>query len=173
MTIERDTLTTGVTPTNPERSDAAGFALETHTSWVGSNDDHHDDLVDLLTNLRHWADTVGVDYDECNRSALRHHTSEADRASLREPVEPINAPVELTVTLRDPRGKKVGETYTLVAYVSPRTGLIEYTLTNDRVTYSLSTLQCRRQFPRKARQGWQADVAAVVRTGIYRIDRIV
>lgn len=41
--------------------------------------DKRERLIDVLTDLRHWADREGIDYTDADRMAERHHYEEANQ----------------------------------------------------------------------------------------------
>ena len=58
-------------PSNEDRARRAGRALSFY-----DDDDNWSAVVDLLTDLRHFSYSVGLDFDDCNRIAGVHFEAE-------------------------------------------------------------------------------------------------
>ena len=62
---------------NSGRCEAARFALATHRWSKGETiDEDATSVIDLLTDLRHYCDAVGLDYGDLNRVACGHYHAE-------------------------------------------------------------------------------------------------
>jgi len=67
-------------PTNNER---AARAAEKVKGYAGEKaDDVEADVVDLLADLRHYCDAVGLDFGRLNRTARHHHEAEVGQHGL-------------------------------------------------------------------------------------------
>lgn len=83
---------------------------------------------------------------------------------------PINEAVEVRLTLRNSNRALV-----LSAWLHEATGTVGYTLSQASgggYNESLSNLQARATFPRKAVAGWQAEVVAFAASGIFDITEV-
>jgi hypothetical protein len=89
-----------------------------------------------------------------------HYTTETDTREV----------LEITLTLRNPQGHKVGPTYTLLA--TSNEGVVRTNLTNNGLPQSLSNLQVPTELRRKASPGWQVRVIEWAAEGLYTIDDI-
>ncbi len=67
-----------MTDDNLRRIARASVALKAYTDREVRNfvSLREDDLVDLLTDLRHWAHTAGVDFDQNLATSARHFEAE-------------------------------------------------------------------------------------------------
>jgi hypothetical protein len=67
-------------PTNQDRADRADRALRyhfnLHTQGATFEDEIPHPLTDLLADLRHWADSEGIDFDVAFDIANRHYSAE-------------------------------------------------------------------------------------------------
>ena len=63
------------------RLKAATHALKAHKTVSGDNKDDKDDLVDLLTDLRHWAVSKNIGWSKALATADNHWREEADDAT--------------------------------------------------------------------------------------------
>lgn len=64
-------------PTNDDRAEYAHAALEAFQERTRTNDEDGDTILrDLLTDLRHWADREGVDFDRELSASLDHFNEE-------------------------------------------------------------------------------------------------
>lgn len=61
---------------NNARASFAAKALTTYTSIVGDTEDLETQISDLLGDLRHLCDALGVDYGEAAEHALYHYCYE-------------------------------------------------------------------------------------------------
>lgn len=67
-------------PTNTERAAKAAKKVK---GYAGEKaDDVEADVVDLLVDLRHYCDAVGLDFGRMNRSARYHHEAEVGQYGL-------------------------------------------------------------------------------------------
>jgi hypothetical protein len=83
-------------------------------------------------------------------------------------------PVEVRLTRRSNRVDQAPvPPYVLSAWVTP-SGMIDYSLTigGAGMPESLSNLQSKATFPRKAVPGWQAEVIAFAAAGLYTIGEV-
>lgn len=67
-------------PTNDNRADRAAVCVGTYRE-VNTDDIHEDDhttLSDMLTDLRHWAQRLGLDYEAADLLADAHWAGETD-----------------------------------------------------------------------------------------------
>ena len=80
----------------------------------------------------------------------------------------INEPIEIRINSRSHQRQLV-----LAASVG-ETGMIRYSLSvgGDGTPQSLSNLQAKGVWPQKAFAGWQAEVLAVVRTGLGTVAEV-
>lgn len=64
-------------PTKEEHAAYADKALEAHAVAVGNVDEgRHTQLVDLLADLMHLADSETIDFDAALETARGHHAAE-------------------------------------------------------------------------------------------------
>lgn len=63
----------GMHPENIKRSKRAKAALR---RYIGVHEDTETGVVDLLADLRHFCDSVGLDFDNCDRIAIGHYAEE-------------------------------------------------------------------------------------------------
>jgi hypothetical protein len=84
---------------------------------------------------------------------------------------PVSEPIE--IRLFNPRLMPGGELYVLAASVSG-SGLIQYGMTNNGcgVACSLSNLQPKGIFPKKAVSGWQVEVIEAAASGLYDVVKV-
>lgn len=62
---------------NHSRAQAAGQAIEAHCDATGDHEnDSFDDVVDLLTNLRHYCKTNGLSFGSALRVSKDHYEAE-------------------------------------------------------------------------------------------------
>lgn len=67
--------------TNAERAHSAWTAVQHYVNAEGLHDQSFDEnLTDLLTDLRHYADEYGMDFDDAVRSSANHHYHEIAEA---------------------------------------------------------------------------------------------
>lgn len=63
--------------TNKDRIRWARKALDKHAELTCSETEAPEtQAIDLLCNLRHWCDAVGVNFDDLNRIAAGHYAAE-------------------------------------------------------------------------------------------------
>ena len=66
-------------PTNYDRAEWASLAVKDHACRTNSQDeDAQTKLSDLLCNLRHFADVIGIDWDSAIERASMHYEAEAE-----------------------------------------------------------------------------------------------
>lgn len=64
---------------NTERSLAAQHAIDTHRDHVRDYEQEpHQQLIDLLTNLRHWASDHGLDFADACRVSNIHFKADVE-----------------------------------------------------------------------------------------------
>lgn len=61
---------------NASRAKPAQIAVEAYKREKGLVDDGQHGLYDLLIDLRHWADRVGLDFEDTNTRSLECYTEE-------------------------------------------------------------------------------------------------
>ena len=67
-------------PTNDERALKAALKVK---GYAGENaDDIEADVCDMLVDLRHYCDAVGLDFGRINRTARNHHEEEVGTQGL-------------------------------------------------------------------------------------------
>lgn len=64
---------------NQDRADWAGEALALFSEITGADIEEGEALGDLLTNLRHWCDRNGFDFDAANTRAAGMYASETSK----------------------------------------------------------------------------------------------
>lgn len=67
---------------NEKRVKSAEAALDAHARHAkseGRGSDKNAALTDLLTNLRHWCDQVGVNFEHAAHNSENHHAAEVVR----------------------------------------------------------------------------------------------
>jgi hypothetical protein len=62
--------------TNNQRAIWADAALMTFRTRTGQLESHETVLTDLLADLRHWADVMGLTWDETTTRAQHHYQDE-------------------------------------------------------------------------------------------------
>ena len=68
-------------PTNADRSRWADDAVLVHAAATRSEgEDAETKLSDLLANLRHWADDVGLDFDKASLRGEAHYLAEVEES---------------------------------------------------------------------------------------------
>jgi hypothetical protein len=65
------------TPSNADRCAWAQVIISHYRALVGDDDDQTS-AVDLLADLRHWADKRGLDFDQLNATAETHYQEEKE-----------------------------------------------------------------------------------------------
>lgn len=82
---------------------------------------------------------------------------------------PVSEPIEIRISYRNSNRQEV-----LSAWYKPETGVIGYSLTSatSDTPLSLSNLQAKRTYPRKAVPGWQSEVAAYAASGLGGVSEI-
>lgn len=61
---------------NANRVNRATVAVHAYYATDPTGDDRRSTLVDLLTDLRHYADTHGIDFESVAVSSYNHHQEE-------------------------------------------------------------------------------------------------
>lgn len=70
-------------PLNPTNNERAAKAAEKVKGYAREKaDDVEADVVDLLVDLRHYCDAVGLDFGRLNRTARHHHEAEVGQHGL-------------------------------------------------------------------------------------------
>lgn len=70
-------------PLEPTNNERAAKAAEKVKGYAGEKaEDVEADVVDLLVDLRHYCDAVGLDFGRLNRTARHHHEAEVGQHGL-------------------------------------------------------------------------------------------
>lgn len=63
-------------PTNEERADRIYRLMLVYKQYLGFSENKETYLIDLLTDLLHYCDEMGLDYDRAITTARMHHAEE-------------------------------------------------------------------------------------------------
>lgn len=70
-------------PLDPTNNERAAKVAEKVKGYAGEKaEDVEADVVDLLVDLRHYCDAVGLDFGRLNRTARHHHEAEVGQHGL-------------------------------------------------------------------------------------------